>query len=195
MKKALLFLLFSFLLIGCASKAQLEAADGQLWWLQYQINNLEDDLSTSEVELESVESEKDDLNSKMEALQVSYDELQTSYEEVESKYSEARSKVTSLTSEVQKYVCDDQIDDMNYENILDASTIMAAWWAKQSDVERVQGTYRDSFWPNADTKIHAITYVSAEDNQQYVEHFLIYFREFGMNPGVFWVKGQCWLDN
>jgi len=188
MKKVLLFILFSFLLIGCASKAQLEAADGQLWWLQYQINNLEDDLSTSEVELESVESEKDDLNSKMEALQVSYEEL-------ESKYNEARSKVTSLTSEVQKYVCDDQIDDMNYENILDASTIMAAWWAKQSGVEKVQSAYRDSFWPNADTKIHAVTYVSAEDNQQYVEYFLIYFREFGMNPGVYWVKGQCWLDN
>jgi len=188
MKKALLFLLFPFLLIGCASKAQLEVADGQLWWLQYQINNLEDDLSTSEVELERVESEKDDLNSKMEALQVSYDE-------VESKYSEARSKVTSLTSEVQKYVCDDKIDDMNYENILDASSIIGAWWAKQSDVERVQSTYRDSFWPNADTKIHAITYVSVEDNQQYVEYFLIYFREVGMNPGIFWVNGQCWLDN
>jgi len=152
------------------------------------MNTLEDDLSTIKAELEDVKSEKDDLNSKMEALQFSYDEL-------ESKYSEARSKVTSLTSEVQKYVCDDQIDDMNYENILDASTIMAAWWANQSDVERVQVTYRNSFWPNADTKIHTVEYVSAEDNQQYVEHFLIYFREFGMNPGVYWVKGQCWLDN
>jgi len=83
---------------------------------------------------------------------------------------------------------------MKYENILDASTILAAWWARQPGVERVQGTYRDTIWSNANTKIHAIRYIASEDHKPYVEHFLVYFREFGMKPAVFWVGGQCWLD-
>ena len=175
------------LLAACASQSELDTAQLQVEELQAEATVLQSEMSQTEDSLEA-------SNAELAGAQQANQDLQIELEEMTASYDDARRQVTSLTSHVNRLVCDDQIVDMKYENILDASTIIAAWWARQSEVERVQGTYRDSIWSNADTKVHAVRYVSSDDNQQYVEHFLIYFREFGMTPGVFWVKGQCWLD-
>lgn len=192
--KKFLFLLVSLVLVGCASQSELDQAMSQISGLEAQLQEKDSDVSSLETELDELEDAKIELNNEFEELQAEFDVISSEKGELQLQYDEARRKVSSLTSQLDEMVCDDQIDDMKYQNILDASTILSAWWARQPGVETVQGTYRDSIWSNADTKIHAVRFVSSRDHKPYVEHFLVYFHEFGMEPGVFWVGGQCWLD-
>jgi len=60
-------------------------------------------------------------------------------------------------------ICEDQITNMKYGDILDASMILSVWVANQSYSSRVHGTYRDSIWSNADTKIYAVRYMDVDD--------------------------------
>lgn len=186
---------------ACVSKSQFEALSSELSDARGQISDLESDLADTSTQLAEATSETANLQTELaesheayDALSAEHEELQADLEDAEEVLQDARADVNRLSTELDQYVCESQISDMKYSSILDASTIMAAWWARQDGTLRVQGTYRDTIWSNADTKIHAVRYVAAEDNQPYVEHFLIYFSEFGMSPGVFWVKGQCWLD-
>lgn len=182
MRKNLLFITIIILLTaGCVSKEELEKANTN-------ISTLESQLKVALQEKSELELVLDDLNSSFEELQIDNADLQ-------SNYSETISELASTNRLVERLVCPDQIQGMKYTDVFDASTIVAAWWARQTEVESVHGTYRDHIWSNADTKIHGVRYTSSSDHQQYVEHFLIYFREFGMEPGVFWVGGQCWLDS
>ena len=190
-------LLLAFLLSACVPKSDMETALQRVATLEAQSTAQAGTISDQNREINELSSENSDLQSELSSLQESYSALEGERDELQSKYDDARSSVTNLTSQLSKLnklICDEQIEDMKYENILDASTILAAWWARQPGVERVQGTYRDTIWSNADTKIHAIRYIASEDHKPYVEHFLVYFREFGMKPAVFWVGGQCWLD-
>ena len=182
MKINLLFISVIILLTaGCVSKGELEQANANISTLESQLQDALQEKSELELTLE-------DLNSSFEELQIDNSDLQTSY-------SDAVSELSSESTLVDRLVCPNQIEDMKYTDIFDASTIVASWWARQPNVESVNGTYRDHIWSNADTKIHGVRFTSSSDHQQYVEHFLIYFREFGMEPGVFWVGGQCWLDS
>jgi ABC-type phosphate transport system auxiliary subunit len=192
--KKFLFLLVSLLLVGCVSQSELDQAISQISDLEADIQEKDSDIASLETQLDGLEDAKLELDDEFEELQGEYEVVSAEKGELQLQYEEARRKVTSLTSQLNDMVCDDQLDDMKYQNILDASTILSAWWARQPGVETVQGTYRDSIWSNADTKIHAVRFVSSQDHQPYVEHFLVYFDEFGMDPGVFWVGGQCWLD-
>jgi hypothetical protein len=83
---------------------------------------------------------------------------------------------------------------MQYTGIADASTILSAFVASQSWSERVQGTFRDSIWTNADSKIHGVRYIDSNDHQSYTTYFMAYFDEFGFDQGVYWVDRQCWLE-
>ena len=135
------------------------------------------------------------LSESSNSLQGDYDTLLQEKEELQDKYSDTRSELQSKKRELGQLICTKQIDDMVYENIFDVSTILAGWWVKQSGVLSVQGTYRDHIWNNTDTKIHSIMFTSSDDNQPYVEHFLVFFDEFGWNEGIFWITEQCWLDS
>ena len=192
--KQITLLIAVLLIAGCASRADLDDALSQTSDLQAQIQEKDLAISSLESDIDQLSETESGLQSELESLQVSYDEVQSERDELQTIYDDARRKVTSLTSDINKLICDDQLTDMKYQNILDASTILSAWLVRQSNVETVQGTYRDSIWSNADTKIHAVRFVSSDDHKPYVDHFLVYFNEFGMKPGVFWVKGQCWLD-
>lgn len=194
MKTKLTIALVALVLVGCASQSDLEQAQSSVTELQDQVTELQSVIDDSKSENSSLSDQLAEANDELTQVRDERDELQAELNQTTEDYNSARSRLTKATSQLNQLVCSQQIDDMKYDNILDASTIVAAWWARQSSVERVQGTYRDSIWSNADTKIHAVRYIAAEDNQPYVEHFLIYFREFGMTPGVFWVGGQCWLD-
>jgi hypothetical protein len=172
---------------GCVPKADLESAQAEGAQLQARVAELEGQVTDQEALLAQRELD-------LQSLQHDLDEAATQLHESEGAYSEAHNEAVRLAAELRRYVCDQQIDDMEYEDILDISTILSGWWATQPGVERVQGSYRDTIWSNAMTKIHAIRFVSSEDHQPYVEHFLVYFDELAMEHGVFWIGHQCWLD-
>jgi predicted nuclease with TOPRIM domain len=188
-------------LIGCTSKTELDSALADLDSALMEISSLEsktleqeNTIKDYEDQLSTLVAENENLIAKNELLNQDYESLVNEKDELQSKYRENNLELTEANIQLEKLICDEQLDQMEYNNIFDASTILAGWWALQPSVSSVRGTYRDHIWSNADTKIHAIQFISSNDNEQYVEHFLVYFDEFGMKPGVFWVGGQCWLD-
>jgi seryl-tRNA synthetase len=191
----------SILICGCVAKSDYETALAQIDDLETQITEKETTIDTLEAQnqslsesLDSHQSELDDLNTDYEVLSDDYQLLIEDNETLQEEYSDTKDELWSAYSQLNKLICDQTIDNMVYENIFDVSNTLADWWLEQPSVASVRGTYRDHIWSNADTKIHAVMFISANDNQPYVEHFLVYFDEFGMKPGVFWVGGQCWLN-
>jgi hypothetical protein len=128
------------------------------------------------------------------ALDATNAELQADLQLARKEERQASSEASRLADEVGKYLCDSQITDMKYDSVMDASTILAAWFTRQPDTDSVHTPYRDKIWNNALSQLHGITYTSKADHEQYVEHFMVYFDEFGFTPSVFWIGGQCWLD-
>ena len=161
---------------------------------QSELVEKETSLANLSEEMNSLNQQYEDLSSSFSELQTKYDELETTFEETEEKLSELYSDRISLEAKISFYKCDERIPGMKYESIVNISEILSGWMAQQRWVERVQGTYRDSIWNNTDTKIHAVRYISSDDGNSYVDHFLVYFDEFGWTEGVFWLSGQCWLN-
>lgn len=192
--KRVIFVLSAILLSACVSKSEFQSAQSRIVELEAQVDSGTDEIRALEDQVQELESDIEVLEADRAEAVAELAGLEDDYADLQTERNDLNRQVLNLSRQVGELVCAQQISDMKYENILDASTIMAAWWARQPDVERVQGTYRDTIWSNADTKIHAVRYISLQDNQPYVEHFLVYFLEFSMSPGVFWVGGQCWLD-
>lgn len=184
-----------------AYQSELEAAESELEDTQTDLDTVtlewedtEQALADAESQVISMTVELETISEDMVVLQTDYDELQTSYDEMSDDYYALKTDNRMLKADLGQYVCEESITDMEYDNILDVSTILSGWVARQSWSERVQGSYRDTIWGNTDTKIHSIRFISSEDSQPYVDHFLVYFDEFGFEEGVFWLSRQCWLD-
>jgi uncharacterized coiled-coil protein SlyX len=170
----------TFILTACVSKVDLQTAEKRASDLQAQVTSLQGQLAEKDTQIESGQAQLDELSSKVASL--------------EADLTRAKSQASSLSREVTKPKRSSQITEMRYDDIMAASTILSAWWVKRPNVESVSTPYRDKIWSNAMTQIHGITYTSSEDHKPYVEHFLVYFDEFEMKPGVFWIGGRCWLD-
>lgn len=132
-------------------------------------------------------------------MQLERDNLQNDFVDVDEKYKEYMKTASAvsyenkkLTEEIGELICDETIEDMQYNSILNVSEIISGWMARRPKVERIHNTYRDTIWNNTDTKIHSVRYLH-KDGNTYVDHFLVYFDEFGWEEGVFWLSGQCWL--
>ena len=181
-----LFLLFS----ACVPSVPQEeaiAAWNQMATLASEKKEMEADLSDQAEEIILNQEEIVSLQDEFTALQIEYDELDDTYQE-------AKTQLNRLEVQLEDLQCDEKIPNMTYSDIFNSSTILSAWMADQSWVESVQGSYRDSIRNDVDSKIHAIRYISSNDNQPHVEHFVVYFDELGWEKGVFWIAGQCWLD-
>lgn len=181
-------------LVGCASKASLQQAEGRAATADGRAVALEATAVALRTQLASSAASLAEVQATGTALATAYTRSQADLSKANKDHQHAEQQVASLQAELSKNICDQQITDMKYTNVLDASTILAAWWAKQPGVESVGTPYRDKIWSNALSGLHGITYTNSDDHQQYVEHFMVFFNEFGMKPGVFWIKGQCWLD-
>jgi hypothetical protein len=175
-----LFLLAAAVLAACASPSELKQVKAQ-------VAQLQEDLVSRDAELKARDGELAALAGDLESATEDVTQLK-------SDLAKARSEVGRLKSRLGEVVCEAGDLRMEYENVLDASTIASAWWDNQEGVGALRGSYRDKLWENGLTAIHGIRYVLPHDRQPYVELFLIYFDELGMKPGVFWVRGQCWLE-
>jgi outer membrane murein-binding lipoprotein Lpp len=188
MRKAIAVLAcLTFILAACVSKADLQTAEKRASDLQAQVTSLQAQLAEKDTQITSGQAQLDELSSKVASLGADLTQAKKDLDQ-------ARRQASSLSSEVAKYKCSSQITNMNYDNVMTASTILSAWWSGQPNVESISTPYRDKIWSNAMTQIHGITFTSSEDHKPYVEHFLVYFDEFGWKPGVFWISAQCWLD-
>ena len=176
------------ILTSCASKSDLDSA------LTDNVDLKEQIASQSEI-IDDLEEDGSNLEASLSNLQIEYDHLSGDNSDLNDELSSNKSELIIAKRDLARHICSEQITDMKYENIYDVSTILAGWWAKQDSVQSVQGTYRDAIWNNTDTKIHSVNFTSASDQKQYVEHFLVFFDEFGWRHGIYWLSGQCWLDS
>jgi TolA-binding protein len=142
------------------------------------------DLRATEAQLQASLSQSEDRVS----------ELETQVERLTTERNQARNQATQLQATISTYECDEALTAMDYTSVADASTMLMAFVAQQPWAERVQGTFRDSIWTNAGSKIHGVRYVDSSDHLPYVTYFMVYFDEFGWERGVFWVDRQCWLE-
>jgi outer membrane murein-binding lipoprotein Lpp len=185
--KKILLLIVLFFLVGCVSKSELESAIVEISELESQITQQESNIEELESQVQSLNESSDRIQSDFDDLNEDYDTLSEDKESLQIKYSDTSKELQAAEHLIGRLICDEKID-MEYENIFDVSTILAGWWARQSQVESVKGTYRDHIWNNTDTKIHSVQFTSSQDHQPYVEHFLVFFDEFGWNTGVFWLS-------
>lgn len=159
---------------------------------------LESSLTGYQIDQQQLEEQLLETEAKLNASTTSLSGLQNQYDDLDIEYRDldrtTKNTIQTIQSQLELHVCDQQLPDMRYESIMDVSTILQAFISGQEDTLRVSGTYRDTIWSNTQTKIHSIRYRSADDNEMYVDHFLVYFDEFGWGEGVFWISWQCWLD-
>ena len=197
MRRLSIVLLASLILGACAPtvpQEEYDSAQERIEDLEAQVTELRGELSDSQNQVATLETEVSELKDELSELRSEKDDLQSQVTELRDERNEAFADVTSLERKVSLYECDRELNDMQYGDILDSSTILSAYVARQSFSQRVQGTFRDSIWNNADSKIHGIRYIGAADNQPYVTYFMVYFDEFEWDTGVFWIDGQCWLE-
>lgn len=190
-------------------EGQLETAQSELNETKNEIEQLSSEIDIANLELESIQNELSTTNTEVERLVIIetdyysvtevlsnthalYDDLMIDYEDLESKHKTALSQKSLAESKLSQHKCSTQLSNMKYEGILDVSTILMGWYARQSHVDMVHNSYRDTIWNNTDTKIHSINYRHTDGNS-YVDHFLVYFDEFGWEKGVYWLSEQCWL--
>ena len=177
----------TLLLVFCAPKSALEEAELRASNAEAQITSLQATLTVSDEALAQARATAT-------ALETANAHRQSDLAQARRDYRQASSQADQLSDEVEEYRCAKQIPDMKYDNVLDASIILAAWWANRDGVESVGTPYRDKIWSNTLSQVHGIRYTGSDDHQPHVEHFMVYVDESGMAPGVFWIRGQCWLD-
>jgi len=197
MKKLFLLVVLLTLFLGACGVPQKEH-DAEIDQISEDYGVAIDQISAYEAELEHMTSQRQLIEAELDASVVSLSELQGLYDDLDKEYRDlnrtTESTIQALRTQLKSYVCEQQLPDMRYESIMDVSTILQAFISGQEDTLRVQGTYRDTIWNNTTTKIHSVNYRSKRDSESYVDHFLVYFVEFGWDEGVFWLGGQCWLD-
>jgi hypothetical protein len=140
--------------------------------------------TTSTHELEALIEEKGDL----------FEELQEDYDELLSENADQKRQLVTMSSDIDKVMCEEELNGMTYDDILTISSKLMAWVTNQSWAERSNMTIRDTIWTNTDTKLHGVSYTASKDGQRYLTWFLVYFDEFGWSEGVFWLTEQCWLE-
>lgn len=173
-------------------RAKNEELQSELVSLNNALVNADNEIENLTENINVLEQEKDDHEKLIEEFQEKSNELEELNKELKEEKSSLQVEKRELESQLTFFICDESIVDMKYETILNVSDILSGWLAKQSYVVRTNYTYRDTIWNNTDTKIHSVQYLHS-DGEIYVDHFLVYFDEFGWTEGVFWLSGQCWL--
>ena len=120
-------------------------------------------------------------------------ELEAAKKDLEARLSEANKNNSSMTRKIKFYECEDTLE-MDYSSVLAASSRLMAYVDGLPQIDHISTSFRNTLWNNADFKIYGVTYV-ADDRETYSMQFLVFFNEFGMKEGVFYVDGQCWLDS
>lgn len=100
--------------------------------------------------------------------------------------------VARLTSS-NNHLCAKQFR-INVSDIAAVSKDLESYTRNLPHVDSVTGSYSDPLWVNADTRIHGVIYVSAENGNSFTETYLVYFEENGWAPSAFHLDGQCWID-
>ena len=198
MKKLIVLIVLAMLLVACGvPQVDYDTAVKQISSLESSLTNSQADLKQTTIQLLETEAKLDNSAVLLSELQSKYDNLSVSKDNMTLLYTEAQENIETLYSKLKPHLCDllgmEKLTTMRYESIMDVSTILQAYESGLPWVLRVSGTRRDTIWSNTQTKIHSVTYRHT-DGEMYVDHFLVYFDEFGWDKGVFWISEQCWLD-
>jgi len=172
MKKFFLILVLVFL-VGCSSRPEVNTSSSEIDDLESQI--VEKDNTIADLEYQVV-----DLTATLNNLQDEFDAIQAN----------------PVTAETQpsKFMCDDPIDNMKYQNPSTAIAVLEGWFALRPQVQEIQGTYSTQFWSDVNSRIHTIRYISTEDSLTTTATFMIMFEEGGWQEGLLDMSEQCWLN-
>lgn len=177
-----------------ASEKELETSYFIIEEKDSNISNLENQLDL----VEKINSNNNQLISEQANLIVEKDNLISIQEDEISTLTKDKRNIQNSLNEtsrkLNKLICDENLNNMDYKDILTSSDRLAAFMSGLPDVERTSFTLRNTLWNNALSKVHVITYLSKEDGNVYSMQFLVYYDEFGLTPSTFWIDEQCWLD-
>lgn len=190
MKKIVLIVLMTLALSACSSGI----TEDEFNTLSARIDELENSLEEANLSVESLEATKSELLTTIADRDEIILATTTERDDYKADIIEKQRELSSMMGTISFYECDDQLNDMNYQDIFSASTNLMAWVTNQEWALRASSTIRDAIWNNTDTKLHGVYYIDPTDNEMYVSWFLVYFDEFGWREGVFWLDKQCWLE-
>lgn len=185
--------------------------------------NLNSELAAAQSELTSKQSKLDILNSELaeksgeaDSLSLNLDEAQTSISDLEAAIASNEDDIETKDNEIaqlkidkanldndlnlteaklENYLCEEQLTNMNYHDILTSSDRLAAFMSGLPSVDRTSYTFRNTVWNNAMSKIHGVVFYSKTDGNTYSMQFLVYYDELGWKKGTFWIDEQCWIDS
>ena len=172
MKKIFLVLVLVFL-VGCGAKPAADTSSTVVYELESQIIEKDNTIANLEYQVEDLTATLDSLQNELDAVQAN-----------------------PVTAEVQpsKFMCDDPIDNMKYQNPSTAIAVLEGWFAVRPQVQEIQGTYSTQFWNDVKSRIHTIRYISTEDGLTATATFMIMFEEGGWQEGLLDMTEQCWLN-
>ena len=181
-------------------KNQLQTADTEKMNLKLERDSLSEEKNTLSKELENqgfklIESrgKVGELETNLSASDQKILDLEKAVKDLGFQLSTANKNETALSKKIEFYECEDKLD-MDYSSVMAASSRLMAYVDGLPSVDHTSTSFRNTLWHNADTKIYGISYV-ADDRETYSVQFLVFFNEFGLKEGVFYVDGQCWLDS
>ena len=175
MKKALILISLLFL-VGCATAPAVEEApSSDSADLATQLAEKENAIAVLEYKVSDLEEQVDGLTLENAALL-------------------AAAEGQPADDQSAGFMCDDVLENMRYDNPVGTIAILEGWFATQSFVQEMQGTYSTTFWNDVESRIHTVRYISAEDGLTTTANFLIMFEEAGWQPGILWMTESCWLD-
>jgi len=168
--------------------------------LKQDIDSLQESIDRMSGELEEYKSNLDESRSNLAGLETQLEEKNQNIAALEEQELELKKdlgdktlEIKNLNKQVDFYRCDEDLA-MDYSSVLAGSSRLMSYVDGLPSVDHVSTSFRNTIWNNTDSKIYGIRYV-AEDGETYSTQFLVYFNEFGMRKGVFYVDEQCWLDS
>jgi exonuclease VII large subunit len=161
--------------------------------LKESVDRMGGDLDQYKSDLDESRNNLADLETQLEEKNQNITSLEEQQTELKKDLSDKNLEIKNLNKQVDFYRCDEDLD-MDYSSVLAGSSRLMSYVDGLPSVDHVSTSFRNTIWNNADSKIYGIRYV-AEDGETYATQFLVYFNEFGMRKGVFYVDEQCWLDS
>jgi len=151
-------------------------------------------LGIGSADQEDLKAQLIEKNDTIAGLETEVQDLTGSLTSLQSDYETLQAELLAAQNESAKFMCENQIENMKYQNVLSAIAILEGWFAVQPQVKELQGTYSTQFWTGVNSRIHTIRYISAVNGQTETASFMIFFEEENWHEGLLYMSDQCWLD-
>jgi hypothetical protein len=86
------------------------------------------------------------------------------------------------------------ITGLDYDNNSKIMIKLQSYVSDLPNVRSVSFVIPEKVYPNTDSQLYYVNYISESSGNLYSMRFLVYVNELGWKKGTFSIDGQCWID-